>query len=164
MKKLSFKTAGRTGKIYFTSDLHIAHGKPFILEPRRYATVDEAIRHTFQELQTLTADDVLFNLGDVVIGAGERSEEYARRIVNLPCQQYYIHGNHNAGISNIINAERAALGLLADDVELYPLTLSNSRFTVSLILMSVRISIGIICLPIILMPRVRKRSVMPWPI
>lgn len=130
MKKLSFKTAGRTGKIYFTSDLHIAHGKPFILEPRRYATVDEAIRHTFQELQTLTADDVLFNLGDVVIGAGERSEEYARRIVNLPCQQYYLHGNHNAGISNIINAERAELGLLADDVELYPLTLSNSRFTV----------------------------------
>lgn len=130
MKKLSFKTAGRVGKIYFTSDLHIAHGKPFIIGPRKYATVEEAIQHTMEELQVLTVDDVLFNLGDVVVGAGDRSEEYARRIVNLPCQQYYLHGNHNAGISNLINDERAKRNLLADDVELYPLTLENGRFTV----------------------------------
>jgi calcineurin-like phosphoesterase family protein len=130
MKKLSFRTTNAVGKIYFTSDLHIAHGKPFIIGPRKYATVEAAIEHTFSELGKLTSDDVLFNLGDLVVGAGEQSEAYAKRVVNLPCQQYYIHGNHCAGIANLINIERAKLGLLADDVELYPLTLTGSRFTV----------------------------------
>lgn len=130
MRKLTFKTANLPGKIYFTSDLHIAHGKPFIIGPRKYETVEEAIQHTFQELQILTADDILFNLGDVVVGAGEKSEEYARRIVNLPCRQYYLHGNHNAGMSNLINEERANLNLLSDDIEIYPMTLSNGRFVV----------------------------------
>lgn len=129
MKKLSFRTD--RGRILFTSDLHLGHNKPFIIDPRGYATIDEAVTHTRKTIyDELTADDVLFNLGDAVVGAGEQSMSYANEIANLPCRhQYFIWGNHNAGMQQLYDAEIARMGLAADDVELYPLTLPNGKFT-----------------------------------
>lgn len=129
MKKLSFRTD--KGRILFTADLHLGHNKDFILKPRGYATIQEAEDHTRKTLyDTLQPDDVLFNLGDAVIGAGDNSLKYATEITNLPCRhQYFIWGNHNAGMQQIYNDEMARLGLSTEDVELYPLTLPNGRFT-----------------------------------
>ena len=129
MKKLSFKTSEH--RVLFTADLHFSHGKDFILKPRGYASLQEAMDHTRKTLyDTLKPDDVLFNLGDAVVGAGENSLRYATEITNLPCRhQYFIFGNHNAGMQQIYDTELQRLGLAADDVELYPLTLPNGRFT-----------------------------------
>jgi calcineurin-like phosphoesterase family protein len=128
MKKISLKSADQ--KIWFVSDLHLGHDKPFILGPRKYQNVSEAYTHTHEMLKMIGPDDVLFNLGDMVIGAGANSMEYAKRIVYLPCKhQYFIWGNHNAGIQQMYDECRSEVGLLADDIEIYPLTYRNSNFT-----------------------------------
>ena len=128
MKKISLKSADQ--KIWFVSDLHLGHDKPFILGPRKYQNVNEAYTHTHEMLKMIGPDDILFNLGDMVIGAGANSMEYAKRIVYLPCKhQYFIWGNHNAGIQQMYDECRSEVGLLADDIEIYPLTYRNSNFT-----------------------------------
>jgi calcineurin-like phosphoesterase family protein len=129
MKKLSFNSKGQ--KIWFVADLHIAHNKPFILNPRQYKTIEEAMEHTFEMLrQTIGPDDIVFNLGDAVVGAGFESTNLAKRIVFWPCKhQYFIWGNHNAGMKNLYDECRHELGLLADDVEIYPLDYPKSQFT-----------------------------------
>lgn len=128
MKKLSFKSSEQ--KIWFISDLHVGHNKPFILNPRQYNNVAEAVQHTFDMLYShIGPEDIVFNLGDMVCGAGANSEEYARRVVNIPCKNhYYIWGNHSAGIKNLYDGVRNDLGLLADDIDMYPLPYPNSPF------------------------------------
>lgn len=129
MKKISLKSSDQ--KIWFVSDLHLGHDKPFILGPRKYTNISEAYSHTHQMLnEHIGPNDIVFNLGDAVIGAGANSLDYAKRIVYLPCKhQYFIWGNHNAGIQQIYDDCRKDIGLLADDIEIYPLTYPNSSFT-----------------------------------
>lgn len=129
MKKLSFNSKDQ--RIWFISDLHLGHAKDFILNPRNYTNVDEALAHTWFMLnETIKPDDIVFNLGDAVIGAGERSVEYAKRLVHLNCKhQYYIWGNHNAGMQQLYDECRHNLDLLVDDLEIYPLNYPGSNFT-----------------------------------
>jgi calcineurin-like phosphoesterase family protein len=129
MKKISLKSIDQ--KIWFVSDLHLGHDKPFILGPRNYQNVNEAYSHTHQMLnEHIGPNDVVFNLGDVVIGAGANSLDYAKRIVHLSCKhQYFIWGNHNAGVHQMYDDCRKDIGLLADDIEIYPLSYPNSPFT-----------------------------------
>jgi calcineurin-like phosphoesterase family protein len=147
MKSISLKS-NQDYKIWFISDLHCGHDKPFILGPRKYKTVDEAYAHTFQMLQDhIGPDDIVFNLGDAVVGAQHKTMEYAKRVVHLPCrQQYYIWGNHNAGMQNLYDDCRVDLGLLTDDVDIYPLTYPGSNFT----FLGHRVEITIDGIPIVL--------------
>lgn len=134
MKKLSLKSKDQ--RIWFVADLHLGHAKDFILGPRGYTNVDEALAHQWLMLtETIKPTDIVFNLGDAVIGAGERSVEYAKRVVHLPCkQQYYLWGNHNAGMQQLYDdcrrdfGARYGLSLLADDIEVYPLQYPGSPF------------------------------------
>lgn len=128
MKKLSFKTTRQ--RIVFVSDIHFAHAKNFILEPRGYASVEDAMRHTREMLyEHILPTDVVINLGDSVVGAEQRSLEYAKEIVNLPCHaQYFLWGNHNAGMQQIYDEARAKSGLAASDQDVYPLRADNGRF------------------------------------
>lgn len=146
MKKISLKSADQ--KIWFVSDLHLGHAKDFILDPRGYTNVDEALAHQWLMLnETIGPNDIVFNLGDAVIGAQARSTEYAKRVVFLPCkQQYYLWGNHNAGMQQLYDECRHELGLLADDVEIYPLNFPNSPF----VFMGHRIEIFIDGHPVVL--------------
>jgi calcineurin-like phosphoesterase family protein len=129
MKNLSFKSS--TQRIFFVSDLHLGHDRQFILEPRGYTNVTEALEHTWRMLEeNINPDDILFNLGDAVIGAKANSTDYAKRLVHLNCKhQYYIWGNHNAGMKQLYDDCRQNLGLLSDDVEIYPLNYPQSNFT-----------------------------------
>lgn len=129
MKRITLKSENQ--KIWFVSDLHLAHNKPFILGPRGYSNIEEALKHQWQMLnEHIGPNDIVFNLGDAVIGAGANSLDYAKRIVHLTCKhQYFIWGNHNAGIHQIYDDCRKDIGLLADDIEIYPLTYPNSSFT-----------------------------------
>jgi calcineurin-like phosphoesterase family protein len=129
MKKLSFNSKGQ--KIWFVSDLHVGHNKPFILGPRNYNNVAEAVQHTFQMLhENIKPEDIVFNLGDMVCGAGLNSDEYAKRVVFFPCKhQYFLWGNHNAGIRQMYEDTLRNAGLFEMDVEVYPLTYPGSNFT-----------------------------------
>jgi calcineurin-like phosphoesterase family protein len=129
VKKLSFKSADQ--KIWFISDLHLGHDKDFILNPRGYANVDEALTHQWLMLnEYIGSNDIVFNLGDMVIGAMDRAREYASRVVHMNCKhQYFIWGNHNAGVRQLYDDCRKYLGLLTNDVEIYPLNYPNSNFT-----------------------------------
>jgi len=128
MPKISLKSKDQ--KIWFISDLHLGHAKDFILNPRGYANVDEALADTWLQLtETIKPEDIVFNLGDAVIGAGPKTMDLAKRLAYLPCQkQYFIWGNHNAGVKQLYDDCRHELGLLADDVEIYPLNYPNSPF------------------------------------
>ena len=130
MKHISLRNH-QPHNIWFVSDLHLGHNRDFILKPRGYATVEEAYQHTFQMMhQYIGPDDIVFNLGDMVIGAKERTMEYANRLVNFPCKaQYFIWGNHNAGAKALYDDCRQQLGLLADDVDICPLNIPGTPFT-----------------------------------
>jgi len=129
MKPLSLKT-NKDYKIWFISDLHIGHAKDFIIGPRNYSNVVEAYTHTFQMLQEhIGPNDIVFNLGDAVCGAGFNTMEYAKRLVHIPCQkQYFIWGNHNAGMKELYREAKSSIGMDMEDVEIYPLTYPNSNF------------------------------------
>lgn len=128
MKKLSFNSKNQ--RIWFISDLHLGHNKEFILDPRNYGNVDEALAHTWLMLtETIKPEDIVFNLGDPVVGAGPKTMDYAKRLVSLPCKnQYFVWGNHNAGVKQLYDDCRSDIGLLADDIEIYPLTYRDTPF------------------------------------
>lgn len=130
MKKISLNT--RSGyKIWVVSDLHLLHDKPFILGPRGYKNVREAYDHTYEMLhQYVGPNDVLINVGDVVVGAGLQTSAVTSRLIHFPCKvHYHIWGNHNAGVIDIYNDIRREKGLLADDIEIYPASVPGTNFT-----------------------------------
>ena len=115
-------------KIWFISDLHLGHDKPFILNPRGYANINEAYDKTFDALKVIGPNDIVFNLGDAVVGAGINSIELARRLINIPCKtHYFVWGNHNSGLNRIYEEERNKQ-YFADDVEIYPITPIGTNF------------------------------------
>lgn len=129
MNKFSLRTSPNQ-KIWFVSDLHLGHAKDFILTPRDYTNVDEALAHQWLMLQeTIKPDDIVFNLGDAIVGAGPDSEAFTKRLLFFPCeQQYYIWGNHNAGMKDAYQYALAHYGY-RNDVEVYPLQYPDSNFT-----------------------------------
>ena len=129
MKRISLNSKDQ--KIWFIADLHLGHNKPFILGPRQYGNINEALDHQWKMInEHIGSEDIVFNLGDAVIGAFGNTMEYAKRVVHIPCKnQYYIWGNHNAGMQGLYDDYRGHLGLLADDIEMYPIKYPNSPFT-----------------------------------
>jgi len=121
--RLNFNT--KFGKVFFVSDLHICHAKDFLLNPRGYKTADEAKEHIIQEWNKVVGhDDVVFNLGDLVVGAGNNSVFEAKEIIRrLNCKNhYFIDGNHMAGTKQIYRDElKNQYGLDSNQVELHPL-------------------------------------------
>ena len=117
-------------KVWVISDLHLGHGKDFILKPRGYTTVEQATKHIFDSLRaSIGPNDVIINLGDAICGAGMETRELASQLVYLPCRaHYYIWGNHNAGMMDVYNEIRSEKGLLADNIEIYPARVPNSNF------------------------------------
>lgn len=119
-------------RIWFTADLHYGHGKPFILDPRGYKTLNEAqedTRHKWK--QYVGPDDIIFNLGDQIIGAGANTKQYTYDLLALPYgKQYFLWGNHNAGMEDLYrNSVVADLGQDGASYEIYPWTLKEYPFT-----------------------------------
>lgn len=79
-------------KIWFTSDLHFCHSKPFIYEPRGFTSVhemNETIIKNFNEVMDWS--DELYILGDCFLNNNEEGIKYMRR---LPGTKYIVWGNH----------------------------------------------------------------------
>jgi calcineurin-like phosphoesterase family protein len=128
INKLSFKSTPNQ-KIWFLADLHLGHAKDFILNPREYTNVEEALIHQWLMIQeTINPEDIVFNLGDAIVGAGLSAEMFTKRLLFLPCRHhYYIWGNHNAGLKDAYQYALNYYGYNMD-VEVYPLKYPDSNF------------------------------------
>lgn len=81
--------------IYFTSDWHIGHNKPFCYEPRGFSSPEEMDTAILIRCNEKVAwNDELWILGDLAMS--RREDEWNRVFCNLNCQNiHYIQGNHD---------------------------------------------------------------------
>lgn len=81
--------------IYFTSDWHIGHNKPFIYEERGFSSVEEMDTEILKRCnKRVKQEDELWILGDLAMGEDEG--EWSRIYNSLICQNvHYIIGNHD---------------------------------------------------------------------
>ena len=90
-------------KIYFCSDLHLCHNKPFIYEPRGFSSVqdmNETIIKNFNEVMDWT--DKLYILGDCFLNNNEEGLKLMKR---LPGEKYIIYGNHDTDTRKTLMGE-----------------------------------------------------------
>ena len=80
-------------KVWFTSDLHLCHSKPFVYAARGFATVDEMNEKIIENLQAVVGEyDDLYILGDLTLGSLLNALPLLRRI---PGRVHVIIGNHD---------------------------------------------------------------------
>lgn len=129
MKSLKFNT--RDQKVWFVSDLHAKHAKEFILKPRKYVDAELAYEAMIKAWNDVVApNDIVFNLGDMVVGAGTESIQVFKELVNrLNGRQYFVWGNHNAGAKSVYkDCLDAQYGKASYDFEVYPVFFAG-KFT-----------------------------------
>lgn len=79
--------------IYFTSDLHFAHDKPFIWKARGFSSVEEMNEEIIKRINSRVSPiDDLYILGDVIMGESDKTIEYLNR---LNGRITIIRGNHD---------------------------------------------------------------------
>lgn len=79
--------------IYFSSDLHMGHNKPFIYEPRGFENIYEmnnTIIKNFNKI--INYDDDLYLLGDIFLGELESGINLFNQ---LPGKIHLVWGNHD---------------------------------------------------------------------
>lgn len=81
-------------KIWFTSDFHLNHNKPFIYEARGFSSIeehDEVIIENYNSL--IKDDDQVYILGDCYMGSDhEKAIQYLKK---LKGNKFLIYGNHD---------------------------------------------------------------------
>ena len=80
--------------IFFTSDLHIGHDKPFLYEPRGFSSIidhDTAVLNNWNSI--VTDEDTVYILGDLCLG--QDILEQSRIFYNLKGIKKFIYGNHD---------------------------------------------------------------------
>ena len=79
---------------YFTSDTHINHKSILELQQRPFLTLSEHDECIIDNIcNTVTRDDELFFIGDVIMG---ENVEYGLSLLRkIPCDKYLIKGNHD---------------------------------------------------------------------
>ena len=79
-------------KIWFTSDLHFCHDKPFLYEPRGFSSIEEMNEQIIKNInEVVDWEDDLYILGDCFLNDNEKGMKYMRR---LPGRKHIIWGNH----------------------------------------------------------------------
>ena len=85
--------------IYFFSDGHIRHNRPWIVGARGFDTIQAHDKWVLDQLYSLTEDDLLINLGDFTLMS---SVEDTKQIINnIKARHLYIYGNHFSFTSKI---------------------------------------------------------------
>lgn len=83
-------------KVYFTSDLHFCHDKPFIYEPRGFSSVNEMNEQIIKNFNEIVDwNDDLYILGDCFLNNNEEGMSYMRR---LPGKKHIVWGNHDTAV------------------------------------------------------------------
>lgn len=102
IKTLKFNTKDQN--VWFFSDIHGAHEKDFILNPRGFKNAKEALETYINNWNSkVSNDDIGFLLGDTIVGAGNNSEkEFSSLLRRLNYKELYIlPGNHFAGYKDL---------------------------------------------------------------
>lgn len=82
------------GKIYFTSDLHFGHDRPFLYEPRGFSFIQEHDETIIANWNSVVGpDDTVFVLGDLMLNDNEHGMECLGR---LNGNLHIIRGNHDS--------------------------------------------------------------------
>ncbi len=78
--------------IWFSSDLHLNHNKPFVYEPRSFLNVYDMNYTIIKNFNNVVAaDDDLYLLGDLFLGELEEGIELFKQ---LPGKIHLVWGNH----------------------------------------------------------------------
>lgn len=121
-------THSEDSKIFFVSDTHFKHDREFLWGKRGFKNVDEhdeTLIKTWNE--RVRPQDVVFHLGDHILGAGRDAKTVFENIFNrLNGHIYTVWGNHNAGAKQVYQElVEARLGLepgQGKNMEVYPIT------------------------------------------
>jgi calcineurin-like phosphoesterase family protein len=82
------------GDIWFTSDLHLMHNKPFLYEPRGFSSTEEMCEAIVERWNSVVKpDDEVYHLGDFALNDVDAAIPYINR---LNGKIYWIIGNHDA--------------------------------------------------------------------
>jgi calcineurin-like phosphoesterase family protein len=100
LNQLKFKSADQ--QIWFTSDCHFNHDKPFIYN-RRFGCDS---REEYTELliylwnEAIKPTDIVFDLGDFIFqdGTGQKAWSILSRLNGI---HYLLWGNHNSGVKSV---------------------------------------------------------------
>lgn len=80
-------------KIWFTSDLHFCHNKPFVYEPRGFSSIEEMNETIVSNFNSLVGeDDDVYILGDLMLIDNQKGMEYINK---LNGNLHIILGNHD---------------------------------------------------------------------
>lgn len=82
--------------VWFTSDLHLGHNKPFLYEPRGFKNIqehDNAIIENWNKI--IRPNDKIYVLGDLMLNDNEAGIE---KIKQLKGQIYVVRGNHDSEV------------------------------------------------------------------
>ena len=102
--------------IYFTSDFHFNHQKPFIYEPRGFSTPEEMNECIIQNFNSVVGfDDDVYVLGDLMLGGAERHQSGLDLISALNGRLHLVRGNHDSDkrwaayreLHNVVEMENA---------------------------------------------------------
>ena len=87
-------------KIWFTSDTHFNHDKPFVWQVRGYNNVQEMNKDIVTKWNQLVNDeDEVYHLGDVMLGENELGLDYIKQ---LKGKIHIILGNHDTDVRKVL--------------------------------------------------------------
>lgn len=114
-------------KVWFSSDFHLGHNRPFVWEKRGHNNVEECTNYIIDTLnEKVLPQDKLFFLGDFCLNTNEtRFNEYISRI---QCQNIYmLWGNHNNPIESVYRRSVSA-AFAVEGIKVYPFRYRNVIF------------------------------------
>jgi calcineurin-like phosphoesterase family protein len=113
-------------KVWFSSDFHLGHNKPFVWEKRGHKNVDECTDYIISTLnEKVKPEDKLFFIGDFCLNTKESQfEGYLSRI---NCQNIYmLWGNHNNPVESVYRRE--VFAKYGEDIKVTPFRYKNVIF------------------------------------
>jgi len=82
--------------IYFTSDLHFCHNKPFLYEPRGFNSIEEHDETVIKNWNSvITNDDEVYILGDLMLNDNENG---IKKLQQLKGKIHIVLGNHDSSV------------------------------------------------------------------
>lgn len=114
-------------KVWFTSDFHWNHDKPWIVEARGFKSNEDHCRWIHESWHdTIGSGDIVVNLGDVTFNDAEAREFEA--ITLWPCLKHMVlNGNHLSGHKQIY-AYALKKHNIAPHFKVYPIKHNNVFF------------------------------------
>lgn len=89
--------------IYFTSDLHFGHNKPFLYEPRGYKNIEEHDQNIINNWNSLIKpEDEVYILGDLMLGNNNYGIECVRQLNGT---LHLVYGNHDTDARKLLYQE-----------------------------------------------------------